>query len=91
MPAIAVAQRRTYRLMRRNRGQPRSYKVDVISLRLLIEIVPRLRAGMHPLTLCVSYWMQSVRTSVPTRSVGTIVLSIISPHRTKARGPVVSG
>jgi hypothetical protein len=63
----------------------------VVEIVVSLEIVPTLRVGMHPLTLCVSHWTQSVRARVTTRSVGTIVFSIISPHQTTARVPVVSG
>ena len=46
------------------RGQARSYS---------LMIVPTLRVGMHPLTLCVRTTTQSVASGVTTRSVGTII------------------
>ena len=38
-----------------------------------VMIVPTLRVGMHPLTLCVRNTTRSVASGVTTRSVGTIV------------------
>ena len=50
------------------RGQARSYRCDAFSP----MIVPTLRVGMYPLTLCVRTTPRSVASGVTTRSVGTI-------------------
>ncbi|ATV20662.1 hypothetical protein C6380_22775 [Pseudomonas syringae pv. actinidiae] len=58
--------------------------------RLTPPIVPMLRVGMHFVTLCVTALRstahqdrtQSVRTCIPTRSVGTIV-TVLESHPLK--------
>ena len=45
-------------------------------------IVPTLRVGMHPVTLCVTFnsRTRSVPGGVPTQSVGTITVIVQKPY-----------